>query len=119
LRYEIAYEVSAYPTSEIVSAALEGEHQPSSGLFSILSGIAYSIGRGFDETQCANAGLAAYSRNREVNYQKKDAPKDCALMGVAPRLTTTKDFELNTIMAAFVTLADPETVARNKSRLFQ
>ena len=103
---EIAYEGIRLTPSEIVSAALEGEHHVV-GL-SILSGSHIPLVEDLMK-QMRDAGLAHIPVIVGGIIPEEDA-KRLRAMGVA-RVYTPKDFELNTIMADIVTLADPETVA--------
>jgi len=103
---EIAYEGIRLTPSEIVSAAAEGEHHVV-GL-SILSGSHIPLVEDLMK-QMRAAGLDHIPVIVGGIIPEEDA-KRLRAMGVA-RVYTPKDFELNTIMADIVTLADPETVA--------
>ena len=103
---EIAYEGIRLTPSEIVSAAAEGQHHVV-GL-SILSGSHIPLVEDLMK-QMRAAGLDHIPVIVGGIIPEEDA-KRLRTMGVA-RVYTPKDFELNTIMADIVTLADPETVA--------
>jgi len=103
---DIAYEGIRLTPSEIVAAALnDGAHVV--GL-SILSGSHIPLVEDL-MAQMRAAGLGAIPVIVGGIIPDEDAKRLLA-MGVA-RVYTPKDFELNTIMADIVTLADPEPVA--------
>jgi (2R)-ethylmalonyl-CoA mutase len=103
---DIAYEGIRLTPSEIVAAALNDQAHVV-GL-SILSGSHIPLVEDL-MTQMRAAGLGHIPVIVGGIIPDEDANRLRA-MGVA-RVYTPKDFELNTIMADIVTLADPETVA--------
>lgn len=103
---DIAYEGIRLTPSEIVASAKAGEAHVV-GL-SILSGSHIPLVEDL-VTQMREAGLGAIPVIVGGIIPDEDA-KRLRAMGVA-RVYTPKDFELNTIMADIVTLADPATVA--------
>jgi (2R)-ethylmalonyl-CoA mutase len=103
---DIAYEGIRLTPSEIVASAKAGEAHVV-GL-SILSGSHIPLVEDL-VTQMREAGLGAIPVIVGGIIPDEDA-KRLRAMGVA-RVYTPKDFELNTIMADIVTLADPASVA--------